>query len=301
MKRILITGSNGLLGQNLIQILNGKYEIFASGIEKQFVLDENKFHYSIVDITDLDQCKKIVNDIKPEIIINAASMTNVDECETEKEMCWNINVKGVENLAKAAKRIMALLIHVSSDYVFNGESGPYYEEDRPNPIGYYGKSKLASENVVRMIGVPFAIIRTSVLFGLGSNVKQNFFLWLNNNLKQGKEVNIVTDQYNTPTLVEDLSNGILKLIQRSAYGLFNISGKEYINRFDFAISLADVFGYDKKLINPITTKSLKQKANRPMKGGLKNDKAIKEIDYNPLPINEVFFYLKNRLQDQPGL
>jgi dTDP-4-dehydrorhamnose reductase len=152
-----------------------------------------------------------------------------------------------------------------------------------------------------MIGVPFAIIRTSVLFGLGINVKQNFFLWLYNNLRQGKEVNIVTDQYNTPTLVEDLSNGILKLIQRSAYGLFNISGKEYINRFEFANSLADVFGYDKKLINPITTTSLKQKANRPMNGGLKNDKAINDIDYNPQPINEVFFYLKNRLQDQPGL
>lgn len=297
MKKVLITGANGLLGQSLIRMFNQKYEMIASGIEDQFVLDENKFNYRILDITNFRECKNIVDDLKPEVIINAASMTNVDECEIEKEACWDINVKGVKNLAKASKRNMAQLIHVSTDYVFDGENGPYSEDDRPDPIGYYGKSKLASENAVRMIGVPFAIIRTSVLFGLGVNVKQNFFLWLYNSLKLGKEVDIVTDQFNTPTFVDDLADGILNLVQRSAYGLFNISGKEYINRYDFSVSLADIFGFEKSLINPITTKSLNQKAERPIKGGLKIDKAVEEIEYNPKSLEEVFNHLKNKLQD----
>lgn len=298
MKRILIAGANGLLGQKLIQTFDGKYEVIASGIEDHFVFENNNFNYIILDITNPIQCKQIVTDIKPDIIVNAASVTNVDECEIKRDLCWNVNVKGVENLASAAKRNMALLIHISTDYIFDGKDGPYSEEDRPNPIGYYGKSKLASENVCRMIGVPFAIIRTSVLFGLGINVKQNFFLWLNTNLKQGKDLNIVTDQFNTPTLVDDLADGISKIIQSSAYGLFHISGKEYINRYDFAVTLAESFGYDKKLIHPITTKGLNQKANRPMKGGLKVNKAINEISYNPKSINDAFDYLKTQLQNE---
>ena len=297
MKRILITGANGLLGQKLVYTLRNRYEVVASGVEKDFVFKKNKSNYIIFDITNPTHCKQIVDNIKPNIIINAASITNVDECEIKRELCWNVNVKGVENLASAAKRNMALLIHISTDYIFDGKDGPYTEEDRPNPIGYYGKAKLASENVCRMMGVPFAIIRTSVLFGLGISVKQNFFLWLNTNLKQGKDVNIVTDQFNTPTLVDDLVSGILKLIQSSAYGLYHMSGKDYINRYDFAITLANSFGYDKSLIHPITTKSLNQQANRPMKGGLKVDKAMNEINYNPKAIDEVFDYLKTQLQD----
>lgn len=296
MKTILIAGTNGLLGQKLFQIFNEKFQIIATGMEDRFYPNPNNGKYRQFDITDATQCKELFSELKPEVVINAASVTNVDACETEKEECWNVNVKGLENLAKAAKRNMTKLIHVSTDYVFDGEDGPYSEEDRPNPLGYYGKSKLASENVCRMVGIPFAIIRTSVLYGLGVDVKSNFFLWLNDSLKQHKEVNIVTDQFNTPTLVDDLASGILQLIEKSAYGLFNLSGREYVNRYDFAASLADVFGYDKSLIHPITTDQLKQNAERPMKGGLKIDKAVDEIDYQPRSLVDSFEYLKAQLQ-----
>lgn len=297
MKKVLITGANGLLGQKLVLIFNGQYQVIATGIEKTFVGGNLEYHYEILDITNASDCKEILGDLSPEIIINAASFTNVDACETEKEECWNVNVKGLENLAKAAKRNMALLVHVSTDYIFDGEEGPYSEDDRPNPLGYYGKAKLASENVCRMIGVPFAIIRTSVLYGLGLDVKANFFLWLYYNLRAGKSINVVKDQYNTPTLVDDLAEGILQTIDKSAYGLFHISGSEYINRIDFATKLADVFGFDKSLIHPITTNQLKQDAKRPMKGGLKIDKAMKELNYNPKSLIEAFEYLKTQLSD----
>lgn len=297
MKKVLITGANGLLGQKLVRIFSEQYQVTATGIEKTFVGGDTKYHYEILDITNASDCKEFLGNLSPEIIINAASLTNVDACEIKKEECWNVNVKGLENLAKAAKRNMALMVHISTDYVFDGEDGPYSEDDRPNPLGYYGKAKLASENICRMTGVPFAIIRTSVLYGLGLEVKANFFLWLYNNLKAGKAINVVTDQYNTPTLVDDLAEGILRTIDKSAYGLFHISGSEYINRFDFATILADVFEFDKSLIHPITTNQLKQDAERPMNGGLKIEKAMKEIEYNPKSLVEAFEYLKTQLQD----
>jgi dTDP-4-dehydrorhamnose reductase len=135
------------------------------------------------------------------------------------------------------------------------------------------------------------------LYGLGIDVKHNFFLWLYNNLKQGKSINVVTDQYNTPTLADDLAFGILQLIEKSAYGLFHMSGKEYINRYDFALRLADVFDFDKNLIHSITTDQLNQEADRPMKGGLKIDKAAKELNYAPKSIVGSFEYLKTKMDN----
>jgi dTDP-4-dehydrorhamnose reductase len=300
-KKVLITGANGLLGQKLVQTLLGKFQILVTGNEDHFYPGEKEVHYEILDITDCGRCKAFIRDVKPEIIVNAASYTNVDGCELEKGACWDVNVKGVENLAKAAKGLMSLLIHVSTDFIFDGENGPYSEGDRPNPLGYYGKSKLASENVCRTSGIPFAIVRTSVLYGLGVDVKQNFFVWIYDNLKNGNKINIVTDQFNTPTLVDDLANGILSLIQKSAYNVYNISGGDYVNRFDYANMLAEVFGFEKNLINPITTNSLKQKAKRPMKGGLIIDKARQELDYHPRSVPDSFLYLKESMSNgSPG-
>jgi dTDP-4-dehydrorhamnose reductase len=296
-KRILITGANGLLGQKLIKTFKGKFQIVASGFEDRFFLGDSDIHYEILDITDSARCKAVIHEVKPDIIVNAASYTNVDGCEVEREACWDVNVKGVENLAKSAKSLMTLLIHVSTDFIFDGKSGPYSERYRPNPLGYYGKSKLASENVCRISGVPFAIVRTSVLFGLGVEVKQNFFIWLYNNLKDGNKVNIVTDQFNTPTLVDDLAGGIFQLIQKSAYNVYNISGGDFLNRYEYATALADVFGFEKNLITPITTNSLRQKAKRPMRGGLKIDKARQEFGYHPRSLVDAFLYLKESISN----
>lgn len=297
MRRILITGANGLLGQQLVRTFKPQHEVIATGNEEKFVLRNGDYHYEQLDITDADRCKTILSEQNPDIIVNAASFTDVDGCEVEKELCWNVNVKGMENLARAARRDMTLLVHISTDYIFDGENGPYSEEDRPNPLGYYGKAKLASENACRVAGVPFAIIRTSVLYGLGIQVKPNFFLWLYNSLKQGKTVNIVTDQYNTPTLVDDLATGIKRLVEKSAYGLYHLSGSEYVSRYEFALTLAEVFGFDRALIRPIGTDQLRQKAQRPMKGGLRIDKAVDALDYHPRTIEEAFRYLKSKLED----
>jgi dTDP-4-dehydrorhamnose reductase len=301
LKKILIAGANGLLGQKLTKFLGSESQLLATGIEPSLELDAQEYHYEVLDITNPASCKEFITSFQPDVVINAASITNVDACEKERELCWSVNVKGVENLAKACKLNMAMLIHISTDYIFDGENGPYKETDKPNPLGYYGKSKLASENVCRMTGIPYAILRTSVLFGLGTNVKANFFLWLYNKLRNNEPVNIVTDQFNTPTLVDDLALGIKLLIKKSSYGVFNVSGEAYLNRFDFANLLAKTFEFSSDLITPVKTEQLEQVAIRPIYAGLDNAKAKNELDYHPRKLIDAFKHLKMQLQAESKL
>ncbi|NIS37732.1 dTDP-4-dehydrorhamnose reductase [Candidatus Saccharibacteria bacterium] len=296
MKKILITGVNGLLGQKLMALLAHQFEVVATAKQPSPKLSIPKIPYFKLDITKTRQCRDLIQKVKPDFIINAASFTQVDACEEEKELCWQVNVKGVENLAEAARRTMSLLIHLSTDYLFDGTEGPYEEDHLPRPLGYYGKSKLASENAVRKVGIPYAIVRTNVLYGTGIGVKNNFFLWVYSTLKSDKPINVVTDQYNNPTFVDDLAEGIKLLIEGSRYGLYNIAGKEYVNRYDFAQKLARTFGFSESLIHPLTTDQLQQKAPRPLKGGLKIDRAQKELGYQPRSLVETFRILKAELE-----
>lgn len=298
MKKILVTGANGLLGQALLKKLNQDFNIYAAGIEDSLFPEifSGRVTYQQLDIADQKSCRELVWGIKPDAIINAAAFTNVDDCEEEKELCWRVNVKGAENLANAARKNMALLIHLSTDYIFDGKAGPYSEEHKPNPLGYYGKSKLASENAVRMAGIPYAIIRTNVLYGTGVEVKNNFFLWVYHSLKNGKTINVVTDQFNNPTLAEELAEGIHLLIDKSKYGVYNIAGEEYLNRYDFALKVARVFGFREDLVKPILTENLQQKAPRPMRGGLKIQKAKTELEYRPKPLEQVLEFLKHKME-----
>lgn len=295
MKKIFITGANGLLGQKLVKYLSSDYQLITSGEQEHLLLPVKGIPYHTLDITSAHACREIMSGYKPDIIINAASYTDVDGCEVHRELCWNVNVKGVENLAFAARKNMALLIHLSTDFVFDGEAGPYSEEDKPNPLSYYGKSKLASENIVRIEGIPYAIIRTCVLYGLGVGIKKNFFLWIYDNLKQGNPIKVVTDQFNTPTLVDDLAIGIRQLIRKSQYGLFHMAGPDFMNRFEFARAVARVMGFDSSLIEPITSADLNQKAKRPVRGGLRIDKAKRELGYRPRSVEKSIAFLKKHL------
>ncbi len=294
MNRILITGVNGLLGQALIQVLKDKYKILGSGVEPQSNLPADIWEYSSLDITEMDHCKELIQDFQPEVIINAASYTNVDGCEKEKELCWKVNVKGVENLAKLARRYNAHLIHYSTDYVFDGREGPYAEQDKQMPLGYYGKSKLASENTLREAECLFTVLRTCVIFGTGKNVKRNFFLWVLENLRKKKQIKVVTDQYNNPTLAEDLALGTKLVMENSALGLFHLAGENFVNRYEFAMTIAEIFEQPIDLISPITTDQLQQQAERPLRGGLNINLAKEKLGYRPHTIRDALSYLKKK-------
>jgi dTDP-4-dehydrorhamnose reductase len=295
MKKVIITGANGLLGQALILFFREKYEILGTGLENRSFLPEDGWLYQKLDITNSQKCKDAIKEFSPEVIINAASFTDVDGCEKDKELCWQVNVKGVENLAKISRGLDIHLIHYSTDYVFDGKEGPYDETARPNPVGYYGKSKLASENVLQQIGCPFTIIRTCVLYGTGVEVKRNFFLWVMENLQNEKKIRVVTDQFNNPTLAEDLATGSQLVIEQAALGKFHLAGRDYLSRYDFALKICGIFNKTEELVVPIKSKELGQAAPRPSRGGLKIDLAQKKLYYMPRSVEESLIFLRWKL------
>ena len=298
MKRVLITGSNGLLGQKLVELLSRSraYELLLASKEKESVFDSNALPYKQLDTTRRQDVRRTVDEFEPNVIVNAAAITDVDQCETERSLAWQVNVGTVENLAYAAKLVGARMVHISTDYVFDGKSGPYSETDRPNPLSYYGRTKLASENVLITSNVPATILRTMVLYGTGHGVKTNFALWLWKNLSEGKPVRVVSDQVGNPTLVDDLAFAVLKVIELARNGLYHVSGPDLVSRHQFALTLARVFNFNKKLITATRTLTLKQAAPRPMKSGFITLKAEVDLDLKMSGIEQGLQILKNQLE-----
>ena len=293
--RILITGSNGMLGQRAIQFYSSKdnIELLATSVEEKSVIET--VDYISSDIKNRDAIKKVIYDYCPDFIVHTAAFTNVDQSEKMREEAWKINVKGVEYIAEAARAIDAQIIHISTDYVFNGKDGPYSENAKPNPVGYYGRTKLASENALRISGTFFTILRTNVLYGIAFNSRPDFVRWVVSSLNKKENIRIVKDQINNPTFIDDLVQGINKIIEFKKTGIYNIGGKEFLSRYDFTLRIAEFFNLDKKLITPITTEELKQPARRPLKSGLIILKAETELGYKPHTIKESLAAMKKEL------
>jgi len=294
-KRILIVGSNGMLGQRLINFFVSQNcsELLACSVENEPVI--KKTDYAQCDITKRDQVKNVVLNFYPDFIINAAAYTNVDRSETDRETAWKINVKGVEYLAEASRVLDAHLIHISSDYIFDGLKGPYSETALPNPVSYYGRTKLASENVMKISGTIHTILRTNVLFGRAEENRPDFVRWVVQMLRSGQMIRIVTDQINNPTYVGDLVQGINKVIDYRKEGIYNIGGRDFLSRFDFTMEIAEFFELDKSLVKPILTEELKQPAKRPLNSGLLTLKAETELGFKPHSIKEVLSIMKKEL------
>ncbi len=292
---ILVTGSNGLLGQAVTSVFTreSNLNLVLSSVEDKSLADSN-YKYIQLDITKKDDVKKAVGSVKPSVILNCAAFTNVDACETERELCWKLNVDAVKNLIISARPHGIKLVHISTDYIFDGKSGPYTEEDTPNPVSFYGKSKLAAENAIFASGIEHAVVRTMVLYGVGKNIKPNFAQWLVNKLSAKEKINIVDDQIGNSTIADNLAFGLLKVIEENKSGIFNIAGKDIESRLQFTLKLCDVFGFDKSLINKIATASLNQPAPRPLNSGLVTLKAQTQLQFRPFETKdalELFKYL----------
>jgi len=294
-KRILIVGSNGMLGQSLTThfMFNNDVDLMCASFENESFYENVK--YSKIDISSQSEVKLLIKQFSPNVIINCAAYTNVDGCETEKELSWAINVTGVENLAKYGRICDAHLIHISTDYIFDGENGPYSEDELPSPISQYGKEKLAAENAIKIARIKHTIIRTNVLYGATQFGRPDFVKWVYNSLTEKKNIRIVTDQINNPTYIDDISYAIGKIIEFNKLGFFNIGGAELLSRIDFTFKIADYFNLDKSLITPIFTSELNQPARRPLKSGLIILKAQSEINYHPLSIEKTLSLMKRNL------
>jgi len=295
-KKILVTGANGLLGQKVTEIFKNESEHELILTDLQNKAEEPKgFHYFQMDITKKEDVKESIKKYNPQIIINTAAYTNVDGCETERELSWRVNVDAVKNFIIASRTNSAKIIHISTDYVFDGKLGNYDENSKPNPLSYYGKSKLASENALITSGINCTIVRTMILYGAGKNLRPNFAQWLIATMGKKQIVRIVDDQFGMPTMVDDLAWGILKIVDLDKSGIYNICGSEYLSRYEFAVKLANIFGYDENLIMPIKTSDLNQAAVRPMNSSFILLKAETDLNIKPLNVTDGLYLLKSQL------
>lgn len=296
--RILVTGSNGLLGQKLIALLQndpGVYPIATARGESVVKLERAAFRP--MDVTNRDQVLGVVKEEKPEVIIHTAAMTQVDDCETQREQCWNANVSAVQYLAEACALNNVHLVHVSTDFIFDGTEGPLDETAKPAPVNYYGESKLAAEQFIIKQNIKWAILRTVLVYGITSDMsRSNIVLWVKNSLEAGKPIKVVNDQWRTPTLAEDLAMGCYLAAVKKATGVYHISGKDFLSPYDIAIATAEYFKLDKSLISATDSNTFKQPARRPLKTGFIIDKANRDLGYSPLSFKEGLSVIDRQLK-----
>jgi dTDP-4-dehydrorhamnose reductase len=295
-KKILVTGANGLLGQKVTEIFKHESDHVLTLTDLQDKAEEPKgYDYFTMDITKKEDVKDAVKKYLPDIIINTAAYTNVDGSETERELSWKVNVDAVKNFIIASRINSSKIIHISTDYVFDGRSGNYDESSKPAPLSYYGKSKLASENALISSGNNYVILRTMIIYGTGKNLRPNFALWLVDMLCNKQPVKIVDDQFGMPTMVDDLGWGLLKIVDLGKSGIYHLSGSEYLSRYEFAVKLANVFGYDENLIMPVKTSDLSQAAERPANSSFILLKAETDLGVKPLNVTDGLCLLKTQL------
>ena len=297
--KILITGSNGLLGQKLIDLYKNKteYELIATARGDNRYADLEGYTYESLDITNENEVAEIIKKHKPNVLINTAAMTNVDACESDKEGCDQLNIDAVKYLVKACNENQVHLIHISTDFIFDGTHGPLLETETPNPLSYYGLSKLKGEEVVINESKSWAILRTVLVYGIVSDMsRSNIVLWAKGALESGKTINVVADQFRTPTLAEDLAMGCKLAADKNAQGIYNISGKDYISVFDLVYKVADFWKLDKTLLNMSKSEGIKQPAKRPPITGFILTKAINELGYNPHSFDEGLALLNQQLK-----
>lgn len=283
-----------MLGQKLCRLLDDDPGIqLTATARKPVAVSLKKSSFQLLDIADADATLKVLKAVCPDTVINAAAMTQVDQCETEREACWLANVTAVENLVQGCIATGASLIHVSTDFIFDGTRGPLDESEQPHPVNFYGESKLAAEQVIHKSKIHSAILRTVLVYGITEDMsRSNIVLWVKKSLEEGKKINVVNDQWRTPTLAEDLATACVLAAKKKATGIFHISGDEMMTPYDIAIRTAEFFKLDKSLITATDSNHFKQPAARPLKTGFVITKARQELGYKPHTFEEGLAIIK---------
>lgn len=285
--RLLITGGSGLLGTKLIDVFKDHgYEVFATFWRHQIKDD----HLLSLDITSPQNVDHVLNTTAPDVVIHAAAYTNVDYCEKNREEALSVNVRGTKNIATSAEKIRAKVVYVSTDYVFDGEKGHYLETDETHPISVYGASKLKGEHIVQDCCHDCIVARPAVIYGAS---RSNFVTWVLSMLRQGEKINVIEDQYVSPTYNGDLAEQLMALIEKDATGVFHTAGGTRINRYELGCAIAQVFNLNDSLLQPVQMDKMNWSAKRPRDSSLDISKIAKYK--KPYSIHESLHLFKKEL------
>ena len=311
---VLITGAHGFLGQHVVRLFleESKCDLIITAREKETLFvdiagEPRVLGYHTMDITQRASVRDVISSTKPDVIVNCAAFVKVDEAESRREVAWRTNVTGVEHLSETARKIDARMIHISTDFVFDGMRAPYTEEDAPHPLNYYGRTKLASENVLRTSGLEHTIFRTCLLYGAADHANANYALSVVMSLAQGQPIYAATDLFSSPTLVDDLAVAIVRATERKRLGLYHIAGPQMLPRYEFAHKIAETFRLDVSLIHPTTVAELRTRhsgngprAERPAKSGLVSLKAQTDLGLRLSKVEDGLQVMERGLYDLGG-
>jgi|SRR5690606_13583661 len=300
MNKILVTGSNGLLGQKItdLALTDKSIELIATSRGGNRHPIKNGYLYLDLDILNEQQLQDTIAEHRPDVVINTAAMTNVDACEQDPEGCRKLNVDAVASLISLCEKYDIQLIHLSTDFIFDGKEGPYTEDAHPHPLSLYGQSKWDAEILIQQSGCRWAILRTILVYGIVADMsRSNIVLWAKGALEKGQPLNVVNDQWRTPTLAEDLARACLLAARQRAEGIFHISGKDLLAIHELVAAVADFWGLDKSLIREVSSSTLSQAAPRPARTGFVLDKAHTVLGYEPHSFREGLELVDQQLRE----
>ena len=278
--KFLVTGSTGLVGRQVVKDLSESHEVFSC-----YTKSEPEFGVPVkMDLLNHERISNVLSEKNPDIVIHLGAMTAVDLCETQQDNALKINSQATEILAKECSKINSFMVYVSTDYVFNGNSGLYKENDATNPLGFYGKSKLLGEKSIQNFSSNWCIARTSTPFGLHPT-KKSFPIWVIENLQKQKQIDVLTDQFTSPTYVPSLSRMLIEISERHLTGIIHVAGASKISRYEMASLVSDKLDLDEKLLREISINDIKWEAQRPKDSSLNVSKAVSILNQKPQKID----------------
>jgi len=297
-KRILITGSNGFLGQKLtdLMVLSGAYELCCTSQSANKNPNQKGYRFEQINLLDFDKIAALIEDFKPSHIIHTAAITSVEVCEQQADLCQQINVDAVDFIASICKKNQIHFTFLSTDFVFDGKNGPYDELAKPQPCNAYGQSKWAAEQKIQAHAGSYAILRTILVYGIiADQNRSNLVLWAKNKLSQGEAIQVVDDQWRMPTWVDDLAKACILAVEKNAEGIFHIAGEQMFSILEAVYEVADFWQLDKSLISSIHAKELGQAENRPQKTGFILTKAKQELGFIPTGFRASLSYIQEQM------
>lgn len=286
-KKVLITGSGGFVGKNLYKILREDFDVFGISLTKNEFVDE------VCDISEEGLIEKSLDNFNPDVVVHLAALSNVEKCEVDTQLADRHNILPLVKIAKWIDKKNKKLIFVSSDYVFDGTKGNFTEQDRENPIQYYGKTKLMGEKLVSSL-TNYVILRPTVIYGWDPD-GMNFFMQMYRNQKEGKAMNVPVDQISNPVSVSDFCLLIKKILNSDISGKFIATGNERFNRYEFALSICNYMGWDHEFINPLKTEMLNQIAKRPLNNSTRNELVVTRFDFHFRNLKENMSLIKDQI------